>query len=243
MMASDNINTRQMFAQFMTKKNENDEIVVKCGIIHLFGEDFLHPWRIKVTLKSFEVMHGLSTVMLLVPDKMATAIMIHKECLPDPDDGSFLIDLVQNLLAFYKQRHFRQNFPNVNDCEATFVDIQGSRNDDFNQDRLSCELFDVLMEFEAKLDAFKNNLRHRNDEEIIIESAHAILRFAEDLLDISSVYMNFVHPMILNISRNKVFEFHKCQELKLALNENLIETHKKLFNEFRVLIHGNELEQ
>jgi hypothetical protein len=54
---------------------------------------------------SFEVMHGLSRVVLLLPDKIATAIEVNKEDFPDPnDDGGFLIQLVVNLVKFYKIR-------------------------------------------------------------------------------------------------------------------------------------------
>ncbi len=54
-------------------------------------------------LKSFEAVHGLSRVVRLIPDKLATAIEINKENLDDPkDDGSFLVDLVTKLLKYYQ---------------------------------------------------------------------------------------------------------------------------------------------
>ena len=44
-------------------------------------------------------------IILLIPDKLATAIEINKEMLPDPkDDGSFLIDLVLKLTAVYRDQ-------------------------------------------------------------------------------------------------------------------------------------------
>ena len=56
-----------------------------------------------MTLKSFEPVHGLSRVVRLIPDKLATAIEINKENLDDPkDDGSFLVDLVTKLLKYYQ---------------------------------------------------------------------------------------------------------------------------------------------
>ncbi len=62
-------------------------------------------WKLDLNLLSFEVMHGLSRVVLLLPDKIATAIEINKEDLPDPnDDGGFLFQLVVNLVKFYKIR-------------------------------------------------------------------------------------------------------------------------------------------
>jgi len=49
-------------------------------------------------------MHGLSRVALLVPDKIATAMEINKEDFPDPDDGTFLIELVEKLVIFYRDQ-------------------------------------------------------------------------------------------------------------------------------------------
>jgi len=60
-------------------------------------------WIWVVDLKSFEPVHGLSRVVRLIPDKLATAIEINKENLDDPkDDGSFLVDLVTKLLKYYQ---------------------------------------------------------------------------------------------------------------------------------------------
>jgi hypothetical protein len=58
-------------------------------------------WKWLLNLKSFEPVHGMSRVVLLVPDKLATAIAIFKEKLPDPDSGAFLVVLVIDLVKFY----------------------------------------------------------------------------------------------------------------------------------------------
>ena len=52
-------------------------------------------------LVSFEAVHGISRVLRLIPDKLATSLAINKENLPDPDDGGFLIVLVSDLLDHY----------------------------------------------------------------------------------------------------------------------------------------------
>ncbi len=53
-------------------------------------------------MKSFEPVHGMSRVVKLVPDNLATAIAIYREHLENPDDdGFFMIDLVKNLLSFF----------------------------------------------------------------------------------------------------------------------------------------------
>ena len=239
-MASDYVNSRQMWAEVIIKNNENNDVVIKCGTVHLVDEHFSHSWKIKSTLKSFEVMHGLSRVMLLVPDKLATAISINKECLQDPvDDGRFLIDLVQNLVTFYKERHFRQNFPLEIDCESVWVDITGSRHDEFNNHEMTSELFDVLSEFSIALDTFKHNLKDRDEDEIT-SSARAILQMADHVLEVSNTYMDFIHPMMLDIERNRVFNVVKCKELKMTLQEKMSEQKNKLSREFCVLTNSIE---
>jgi hypothetical protein len=58
--------------------------------------------RWEVSLSSFECVHGLSRLAKLVPDKLRTAASINAENLEDPkDDGSFMVDLIVNLLKFY----------------------------------------------------------------------------------------------------------------------------------------------
>jgi hypothetical protein len=53
----------------------------------------------------FEVIHGVWRVLLLIPDKLATALIVNAENLANPaHDGAFLVvilfDLVPNLLFF-----------------------------------------------------------------------------------------------------------------------------------------------
>ena len=93
-----------MYAEFKTGLDSN-RIVNKLAHIYLFTDYYERTWKLDLNLESFEVMHGLSRVVLLLADKIATAIEINKEDLPDPnDDGGFLIQLVINLVQFYKIR-------------------------------------------------------------------------------------------------------------------------------------------
>lgn len=90
-------------ALFITKlEHRGDEFVrPKSSLIKIPGLAGA-PTRIWIlNLISFEVVHGMSRVLMLLPDKLATALAINKENLPDPDDGGFLIDLVLQLLEHY----------------------------------------------------------------------------------------------------------------------------------------------
>ena len=91
-----------MYSQFSTIVDNIGRVIIKGSNLYLFTAYYEKTWKLTLDLKSFEVMHGLSRVVLLVPDKIATAIEINKEDLPDPDDGTFLIGLVEDLVVFYK---------------------------------------------------------------------------------------------------------------------------------------------
>jgi hypothetical protein len=96
-----------MYSQFSTIVDNIGRVIIKGSNLYLFTAYYEKTWKLTLDLKSFEVMHGLSRVVLMVPDKIATAIEINKEDLPDPDDGTFLIGLVEDLVVFYKGKLFR----------------------------------------------------------------------------------------------------------------------------------------
>jgi hypothetical protein len=94
-----------MYAEFKTGLDSDNRIINKLGHLYLFTDYYEMTWKLDLNVDSFEVMHGLSRVVLLLPDKIATAIEVNKEDFPDPnDDGGFLIQLVVNLVKFYKIR-------------------------------------------------------------------------------------------------------------------------------------------
>jgi len=65
-------------------------------------------WKWALGPKDFEAVHGMSRVVRLIPDKLATAIAIHKEGLNKPEedraDGSFLVELVANLVKIFAEK-------------------------------------------------------------------------------------------------------------------------------------------
>ena len=95
---------RWIYAEFKTSLGQNNRVVNKVAVLYFLAPYLDKTWKLRLNLKSFEVMHGLSRVAMLVPDKLATAIAINKENLPDPDDGGFLVQLVEDLVVFYKDK-------------------------------------------------------------------------------------------------------------------------------------------
>jgi len=111
-----------MYAEFKTSFDSNNRVVNKVVNLYLFTDYYEKTWKLRLNLKSFEVMHGLSRVALLVPDKLATAIAINKEDLPDPDDGGFLVQLVEDLVIFYRDQLTRPaNQPQLEDNTENIV--------------------------------------------------------------------------------------------------------------------------
>jgi hypothetical protein len=126
-----------MYAEFKTSLDDQDRINNKLAHLYLFTDYYERTWKLSLNLESFEVMHGLSRIVLLLPDKIATAIAINKEVLPDPDDGTYLIQLVVNLLKFYQDQQSRWDRR-----------LQPGDNDDDNDDIIVSRLEELENETE-----------------------------------------------------------------------------------------------
>jgi hypothetical protein len=126
-----------MYAEFKISLDDQDRINNKLAHLYLFTDYYERTWKLSLNLESFEVMHGLSRIVLLLPDKIATAIAINKEVLPDPDDGTYLIQLVVNLLKFYQDQQSRWDRR-----------LQPGDNDDDNDDIIVSRLEELENETE-----------------------------------------------------------------------------------------------
>ena len=126
-----------MYAEFKLSLDDQDRINNKLAHLYLFTDYYEQTWKLSLNLESFEVMHGLSRIVLLLPDKIATAIAINKEVLPDPDDGTYLIQLVVNLLKFYQDQQSRWDRR-----------LQPGDNDDDNDDIIVSRLEELENETE-----------------------------------------------------------------------------------------------
>lgn len=136
-----------MYAEFKTSFDSNNRVINKVVNLYLFTDYYEKTWKLRLNLKSFEVMHGLSRVALLVPDKLATAIAINKEDLPDPDDGGFLVQLVEDLVVFYRDQLTRPaNQPQLEDNTENIVsrveELGGETQESFRYQHISHHVCD-----------------------------------------------------------------------------------------------------
>ena len=99
-----------------------------------------------------------------------------------------------------------------------------------------------MNEFITKLNSIKDNLKARNVDGINSD-ALLILQMADDILELSTAYMDFVHPIYLDIERHGTFNEEKIEELKSKLNDKLVENKQKLQQEFDSLTKPRETEE
>ena len=87
-------------------------------------------YSFSVTTSCFEIIHGLHRILKITDDKLKTAIVLNLENFKDKkDDGSFLIDLILDLLTFYedKSRLTMQGFtPVIEDFRQKLLEFNGS---------------------------------------------------------------------------------------------------------------------
>ena len=77
----------------------------------------------------------------------------------------------------------------------------------------------------------------------IKSTANKLLQMGDDILEVVTAYMDFVHPICLDIQRHGIFNEEKMAELKSKLNDNLFKSKKKLLKEFDVLTNPKQTEE
>ena len=171
-------------------------------------------WAWITALKSFEAIHGVYRIVKLIPGKLFTAIAIYIENLPDPkDNGSFLVDLVLNLITFYRQKIPKHGLDQV---EKFF--------EDKNESQVWKQLFDNLETLSTKLETFKAILRVvPRDLDKVRNQAYKILHVADNLLIFCRVYLDFIHPILVQIERSGpgITTDAKINELRLKIEDEL----------------------
>jgi hypothetical protein len=234
----------RIYTRFRTvRRPPNDRVVIRAAILYLDTPFLTKPWKQELSPKSFEIMHGLTRVTKLTPDKLATALAINKENLPDPDDGGFLIGLVIDLVTFYRDK-LAQQVQQEEGTESTMsrvVNFGTESQQILTTTGESIGILEVLNGFLCKMTLLQVNLSQRN-EEGINAYVHQILQMADDILEFSTAYLEFLNPLYLDIERRGFFDERKIRELKSNLLNELIKNKKRIQLEFDSLINPRESE-
>ena len=160
-----------------------NETVISCS----FNADTLSgtiECRVKNTLifkwtnlgrENFEEIHGLSRILILLPDKWATAIKINNKFYKPPHSGSLLVKLVKDLCSFYDKENKRRKIPSFSDTLRQLV--------------RDCEFFMDCLDF------------WRPDLELIVLAQEFLIK-CELLQAGVFVYLNYLHAQLQNIERS-----------------------------------------
>jgi hypothetical protein len=100
---------------------------------------------------------------------------------------------------------------------------------------------EILNKFISNLNSIKESLKGRKLDGFNCD-AIALLQMADELLELSTAYMDFVHPMYLDIERHGAFNEEKFQQLQSKLNDVLVENTKQLQKNFDSLTKPRETE-
>lgn len=222
--------SKKLSVEFHHRKDDGRVKIAK--VILKFPE---RNWTWTATLKSFEVIHGLSRVMRLVPDKLATALAINMENLPDPDDGSFLIKLVEDLLKVYVDRNRLSQEVEADssgNLETLVVQLGGEPvAADFAGEENLTTLLDT---YSGKLHSFNELLRDRSFEQFRSEG-DLLVRLSDDVLLVCHAYLDLAHLVWIETNKSGAFNQEDIEAKKAELVGKLCELGGKLAGEYSEL--------
>lgn len=199
-------------------------------------------WTWVLTLSNFEVVHALSRIVRLLPDKLATARAIRFGHTPlASDDGSFLIKLVRDLAEKYLTIHRTASaaFPSVAvlDGELEFSACFGCA---ANPERDSAPLSDaddelaleaVMVRYVELLSKVQEALETENKIDF---DNHALdlIDMSDDILIACQVFLDFVHPVWIKIRRDQAVDDEMVEEVRVRCERRLVELDGKLCADF-----------
>ena len=207
---------------------------------HLVRATLLYPernWRWELRLKNFEVVHGLSRVVRLLPDKIATALAIRREN-HHGEDGTFLIKLVEDLARLFEERNQAQSTQDEVPDELQSFNIKmgpGEVDAELSGDGLSV----LLPDFTQKLGTLQTLLRNEPEEGFIQESQD-LVNLSDDILLACHVFLDLIHPAWISINRLGLIDHQRLGEQKAICTAKLETLNGKLAAEYsRINAGGN----
>lgn len=224
---------RRILVKLKSERDRGSIISVR-AILYLFTDDLKVNWEWPVATGDFEVIHGLSRIIKLIPDKLATAISINKENLPDPkDDGTFLIDLLTTLLVSYRDL-IRDADIDPPIYQTQVFRLSGTPADVVEPSVPGNNLQSAMTQIYVEMLAIKTCLRSRNVQQIETVLADKILSLSTDVLATCVTYLEFVYPLLVDSRRHGRVSQPKVLELGIRVNQKLRNVWNKLSTEFYI---------
>ena len=202
--------------------------------LHLFNEDQSFNWKFEVNLESFEVLDGIARIALLSADKLATAIAINRE--PNqviPDNGTFLVDLVIGLVEDYlaKIRSVEMDLSQG----FTLMSVDVGPPSTFLRPLDGQGLREVLEGYRNNLQNMVSDLEAGSEFEMVLEAERAV-RLSDDLLAASTIYLELIQPLWVQVRRGGHFDLPMLERWKNICNFKLTERKSNCSSVFASLL-------
>lgn len=201
-------------------------------------------WKWELHLKDFEVVHGLSRIVRLIPDKAYTARSINNDRRVD-DDGSFLIELVEKLARNFSILH-NERMASAEALDAP-EDLQRFKveygpHEEGSIDTTECDvnLAMALEEYNRSIFNMKNCLilDQRDDYDRITAET---LKMSDDLLLASQIFLDLIHPIWVMINRSGEVNNITIDSIMVACESRLIDYEGRISREYFKAIAESEL--
>lgn len=189
-------------------------------------------WTWTTTLTDFEVIHGLSRIIKMIPDKIAIAEEINKQNVEEERyDGTFFINLVIDLLDRYIQIHQERHndHPENEDFNTTFhiflVENMRIYDEDLNDENPShTDLMSSMHILRDCLQTMITTLKTK-DYYLYRQQGKAICKIL-DLINIYTyLFLQFIHPGWIHTRRHGLQE-HILDTQNIQVQERINELPK-----------------
>jgi len=192
-------------------------------------------WKWELHLSDYEVVHGLSRVVRLIPDKAYVARSINIDERVN-DDGSFIVELVEKLARDFSCIH-REKMATAEDLDApedlqTFK-VEYGPHEEGSIDTRECDvnLAMALEEYVRSIFNMKNCLilNQRDDfDQVTAET----LKMSDDLLLASQIFLDLIHPVWIMVRRSQEVDNVTIESIMDACESKLIDYEGRISKEY-----------
>jgi len=228
-------------------------------IVQLPSDDQRQLWCLDLTF--FEPLHGLSRLLRLIPDKLATALQIKRVARSnDGEDTDFLFNLLIDLFDRYinittkKYKIFQYSEPESPDVDRHMIVLSYQTSDYYISDLIPIT-YNEDTEFPDEAIQVKNFLTLQIDlKDQLIElkevlktetsgiyksKSRRLLQHCDNILRQLHIFLNFTHPVMVDINRNRTIDNDSILRIKNNLQNR--SARNFLCDEFNSIIDEDDV--
>ena len=195
----------------------------------------MFQWRLSEA--HFEEVHGLSRVVRLIPDKLATTFYLHKEMPENPGpqyDRTFLIELVEKLVVHYEELTKRRDPAALDNICNEEPSLEVRIGNDLLEDTRAIALPQTATLLKTVLQAIKDYIRVEVEADYW-EMTDEIVKIADKIREACDAYLDVVHPTLIRSRRLIRPDEATVDELMHKLQDKLEAKRDLLLRELRAV--------